>query len=273
MSEELTDKNMDPIIPAVVKAVPEGFWKMLYADLGQPTVQSIGKSLGKAADFCSIPFYAMGYWSDKFKLNLAHRLKEYGKKLEKIPEAKQYEVDPQIGAPILDQLSYTTNDEIAGLFTTLLANASNLETLDKAHPSFVYLIGRLSVDEARIVKFLKGEDEIPHCSFYAIVAEHKEYAFITVVDHVTMIPFKVELSFPNNLSAYLSNLISLGILKDNDRTWKDNEIVYNEICEKYNLSLFQEQYQQPDFKKVEVVKGYYEVTAFGRLFIDACIRD
>lgn len=271
MSDDTKENKMNSLLPETSKALSD-ILKSLYSDLAQPGIQIIGKNLAKAFDFCCIPLQAMGYCSDKFKLNLTHRLTEYGKKLEKIPEENQCEVDPQIGAPILEHLSYTTNDEIADLFTTLLANASNTHTLDKAHPSFVHLISRLSVDEARIVKYLQDEDEIPHCSFQAIVSEHEDYAFITIVDHVTLIPFKVELSFPNNVSAYLSNLISLGILRNNDSSWKDDERAYNEICDKYYLSLYKEQYKRPEYNQVKVDKGYYEVTSLGRLFIDACIK-
>ena len=98
-------------------------------------------------------------------MNFTKRLNEYGEKLEQIPEDKQCEVHPQIGTPIVEKLSYTTNEEIADLFTTLLANASNIDMVNTAHPSFVNMIERMSSDEARLLKYLKGKDDIQYCSF------------------------------------------------------------------------------------------------------------
>ena len=36
------------------------------------------------------------------------------------------------------------------------------------------------------------------------------------MEHVNLIPQEVHLSFPNNVNAYLANLVSLGILFDMD---------------------------------------------------------
>lgn len=274
MSEEIENKNMDPsLLPTLIKAAPAGFWKTLYKDLGQSTVQVLGKTLSTAVEFCSIPVLCAGYLTDKVKLNFSHRLKEYSNKLEDVQEEKLCEVDPQIGAPILDHLQYTTNDEIADLFTTLLANASNLDTLDKAHPSFAHLISRLSVDEARIIKYLKDKEELQYCSFMADVKGEYDGGFITIIDHATLLPFETKLAFPDNIRAYLSNLVSLGILEDMDSMYRADDTIYDEICSKNNLDSLRKKYQEDGFKDVSVTKSFYEVTPFGRLFISACIKE
>ena len=68
--------------------------------------------------------------TEKFKLNFKKQLNEYKEKLEQIPEEKQCEVHPQIGTPIIEKLSYTAYEEVADLFTTLLANASNVDMVN-----------------------------------------------------------------------------------------------------------------------------------------------
>ena len=211
------------------------------------------------------------FWNEKRKLNFTKRLNEYKTKLEQIPEDKRCEVDTQIGTPIVEKLTYTTNDEIADLFTTLLANASNIDTVDRAHPAFIDIIGRLSEDEARIIQYLHTIREIPYCSFRAILkAENR--GFITILDHATMLPYRIALTFPQNITAYLSNLISLGILSDESLLYKNDNTEYDNICLKNGLEDLKTKLVPETYKEIKVVKSYYKVTPFGELFIKACIK-
>ena len=81
-------------------------------------------------------------------------------------------MNPQIGVPIIEKLGYITNDEIADLFTNLLTKASSVDTVNLAHPSFVQLIERLSVDEARIIKYLFNKEDIP-CILFSYLLQEK----------------------------------------------------------------------------------------------------
>lgn len=135
-----------------------------YQDLAQPSVKALGQALATVFELCPNSLLSLKLWTEKRKLNFAKRLNEYKDKLEQIPEEKRCEVDTQIGTPIVEKLTYTTNDEIADLFTTLLANASNIDTVNRAHPAFVDIIGRLSEDEARIIQYLRTAIEVPYCS-------------------------------------------------------------------------------------------------------------
>lgn len=242
-----------------------------YQDLAQPSVRALGQALGTVFELCPTSLLSIKIWTEKRKLNFKKRLNEYTKKIEDIPDDKRCEVDTQIGTPIVEKLTYTTNDEIADLFTTLLANASNIETVNRAHPAFVDIIGRLSEDEAQLIKYFQTCVEIPYCSFRAMSNSEKG-GFTTIVDHATMLPFKVSLNFPQNLSAYLSNLISLGILSDETGLFKIDDTEYNQICKKHGLDSLRSQLVPNVFKAIEISKSYYKVTQFGTLFISACIK-
>ena len=115
-----------------------------YQDMAQPSVKAMGQALATVFELCPNSLLSLKLWTEKRNLNFAKRLNEYKEKLEQIPEEKRIEVDTQIGTPIVEKLTYTTNDEIADLFTTLLANASNIDTVNRAHPAFVDIISRLS---------------------------------------------------------------------------------------------------------------------------------
>lgn len=242
-----------------------------YQDLAQPSVKAMGQALATVFELCPNSLLTLKLWTEKRKLNFAKRLNEYKEKLEQIPEDKRCEVDTQIGTPIVEKLTYTTNDEIADLFTTLLANASNIDTVNRAHPAFIDIVGRLSEDEAMIIKHLKGQSDIPYCSFNAVL-NNEDGGYITLSDHVTMLPFVTKLTFKENITAYLSNLISLGIIVDMDGVYKTDDSIYEPIRQSYNLDHLQQSLVPTHFKRIDCKKSYYKITPLGELFIKACIK-
>ena len=118
----------------IVKESPQ-ILATIYGYLAQPSVKKVGAALETVFEFSTSLLLPLKLLNEKFKLNFEKRLNDYKKKLEQIPEEKICEVNPQIGTPIIEKLSYTTNDEIADLFTSLLAKASSSETVNFAHPS------------------------------------------------------------------------------------------------------------------------------------------
>lgn len=260
---------MDNQITELVKGVPN-ILGQVYEDLAQPSVKAVGNALGTVFEFSTSILLPVKLLNEKFKLNFTKNLNDYKKKLEEVPEEKRCEVHPQIGTPILEKLTYTTNDEIADLFTTLLANASNIDMVNTAHPSFANMIERLSPDEARIIKYLRGKEDIQYCDFRG--NSKNGNGFNTIREHLTLIPQEVHLDFPNNTNAYLSNLASMGILFDMDGTYLVDQTIYNKIKEHYGFEQYKLQLVPNVFKDFVTKNSYYKVTDFGKLFIKACIK-
>ena len=260
---------MDSKIVDLVKATPN-ILGQVYGDLAQPGVKAVGNALGTVLEFSTSFLLPLKLLNEKFKLNFANRLDDYKTKLEQIPEEKRCEVHPQVGTPIIEKLSYTTNEEIADLFTTLLANASNIDMVNTAHPSFVNMIERMSPDEARLLKYLKGRDDIQYCTFKGNVLERN--GFITLLDYATLLEDEVEFSFPQNISAYLVNFVGLGILKDMHGQFRRDKTIYNKIREEYHLKELEKEYVPKNFKSISVDESFFLVTDFGKLFIKACIK-
>lgn len=260
---------MDNPVLDLVKGTPN-ILGQIYTDLAQPSVKAVGQALGTVFEFSTSFLLPVKLLNEKFKLNFKKRITEYEKKLEEVPEEKRCEVHPQIGTPIIEKLSYTTNDEIADLFTTLLANASNMDMVNTAHPSFVTMIERLSPDEAKIIKFLKGKNNIQYCDFngYGLNSD----GYINLMYHKTLLTQYIQLNFPQNINAYLANLVSLGILCDMVGTYIIDETIYNEIKRACKFEQLKEQFVPKTYKEIQVEKSYYEVTPFGKLFIQACIK-
>lgn len=260
---------MDNSVLDLVKGTPN-ILGQIYTDLAQPSVKAVGQALGTVFEFSTSFLLPVKLLNEKFKMNFKKRITEYEKKLEEIPEEKRCEVHPQVGTPIIEKLSYTTNDEIADLFTTLLANASNIDMVNTAHPAFISIIERLSPDEARIIKYLKGKEDIQYCDFRGNVKNGNGYN--TIIEHATLIPQEVHLAFPKNVNAYLANFVSLGILFDMVGTYRIDQAIYNKIKEFYGFEKLKTQLAPNVFKEVVANNSYYKVTDFGKLFIQACIK-
>ncbi len=260
---------MDNQITDLIKATPN-ILGQVYEDLAQPSVRAVGNALGTVFEFSTSMLLPVKLLNEKFKLNFTKNLNDYKNKLEEIPVENRCEVHPQIGTPIVEKLSYTTNDEIADLFTTLLANASNIDMAHTAHPSFANMIEKLSPDEARIINYLKGREDIQYCDFRGNAKDGEGY--INIREHITLIPFEVALTFPNNTNAYLSNLVSMGILFDMDGTYRVDQTIYNKIKQEYDFERLNSQLVPDRFKSLVVNNSYYKVTDFGKLFIKACIK-
>ena len=236
----------------------------LYTDFLQPSIKTLGTTLGSVVELVTLFQVPIQYVNEIVKLNFSKRLKEYAKKLEEIPDEKKCEVNPQIGVPIMEKLGYTTNDEIADLFTNLLTKASSVDTVNLAHPSFVQLIERLSVDEARIIKYLVEKDYILCISIRLI---HDNGGFLDILKSKTLIANEIHLDFPKNEGIYLDNLVSMGILDISHGNYKSDETLYQPLLEKYSV---QNAAIGFDFKKIEYPKSFYQITDFGKSFIKAC---
>lgn len=260
---------MDNQLLDLVKATPN-ILGQIYEDLAQPSVRAVGSALGTVFEFSSSILLPVKLLNEKVKLNFAKNLNDYKKKLEEVPEEKRCEVHPQIGTPIVEKLTYTTNEEIADLFTTLLVNASNVDMVNTAHPSFVNMIERLSPDEARIIKYLAGKNDIQYCDFRGKAKVGS--GFTTMGEHLTPIPFDVQLEFPKNVNAYLSNLVSMGILFDMDGQYIIDQTIYNKIKEQHKFEEYKSRWVPHVFKDFVTNNSYYKVTDFGKLFIRACIN-
>ncbi|MBQ7530354.1 MAG: DUF4393 domain-containing protein [Paludibacteraceae bacterium] len=239
-----------------------------YKDLAQPTIQTIGKTLNTTFEFATIPALALGFATEKVRLNFAKRLEEYKKKLDKVPEEDRCVVEPEIGEPIIRNLMNTTNNQIADLFTTLLTNASNIKTLDKAHPKFAQIVLNLTPDEAKIIQYLQDKDEVYYVDFRGKF--EKGDGFYTWESYVTILPDEIKFDYSENCNAYISNLISLGILLDKSGTFKMNDTIYKKI-ESIHKPRLEKQLVPNMFTKITTKRSYLQVTDFGRLFIDACI--
>ncbi|HHY0488171.1 TPA: DUF4393 domain-containing protein, partial [Vibrio parahaemolyticus] len=175
------------------------------------------------------------------------------------------EVPPEVGVPVLEKLTYVTNDEISELYVNLLAKASTHQSNDLAHPAFTRVIDSLSPDEAKILKALYLKHSVPFVDF---IISNQDGTYRTLSMSVTNIPDIVELQNAGNIRAYLSNLESLGILNARRDIWSTDDSVYEQLDASYRPpGVTLDSGQEQNYNK-----GIFEITDFGKLFIIACCR-
>jgi hypothetical protein len=240
----------------------------IYNDAAQPTVKKVGEAIGEVFELVLSPVLLFKFGNEALRLKYKHHLDNFAKKLEEVADEDVAPVNPQIGVPILDKLTYTSNEEIAGLFINLLAKASSNNTVNLAHPAFIQIIERLSVDEARIIKSLKYRDSVAFIGFKAVTTENDSYS--EIFNYGTALKFE-NLEFPENCTMYIHNLISLGFFKEESNTWLTDNNLYEDLRNKYLYDEYLSQLSKAsNFKELRMDKGFFKITDFGKAFINAC---
>jgi hypothetical protein len=88
---------------------------------------------------------------------------------------------------------------------------------------------------------------------------------------MTVLPFEVSLSHPNNILAYYSNFVSMGIFEIPFGLHRSDDNMYSPILQRYNCVDYENYFNSDKrFVKITLEKGYYNITDFGKLFIRAC---
>ena len=134
----------------------------IYPGLAQPGVKKVGQTLETVLDLSNTILLPIRLINDKVRLVYSGNIKKYEQKLSQIDQTDIVAVPPEIGIPVIDKLTYYTNEELAELFINLLVTASSGKTVENAHPSYLKIIEQLSVDEARILRLFSKKWERQH---------------------------------------------------------------------------------------------------------------
>lgn len=271
--------NEETKINALVNIGQSKIVEKVYDDTLSEPSKKAGEALGTIINVGNTMLWPIKWANERTRIFFQNNLKKYEEKLNHIPEEKITSVPTEISMPILERFTYTSNEELSNAFINLLTSASSIDNINKAHPGFIYIIDRLSPDEALILKYLEDNDAIPildvqyHEKFEDINERHN-YKFI--LRDATLLENKLALKFPENIYLYLDNLASLGLLQIQDYFYANLEDDYVEIQEHYKdlLDACFSKFDENQLKKAKtVVKKMFERTEYCRAFIDACIKD
>ena len=258
----------DDMLPILREAAQTpGLLKMIYGDLARPGVAQVGKALSTIIGLGNTLLWPVALVNEKAKIALQRNLEKYRAQLDGVPEEKIVQVPPEVGVPIAEKLAYVTNDELSTLYVNLLAKASTRETASCGHPSFANIIQNLSPDEAILLKELRDPTPFLTAKFVKKVARD----WWTAGDLLTGLETSVCLTFPNNLVAYFSNFDGLGLIGIRRDLCMAAPPLYEKLEEHYRPVIEAFPYDRENHD-LEFARGKIEVTPFGRLFIDACLK-
>lgn len=244
----------------------------IYKDLAKPSVKKVGLALETVFDLSNTVLLPLKLVNEKAKLIFQKSLSKYEENLNKIEEDKIITVANEIGIPIIDRLTYISNEDISNAFINLLTKASSTDTVNLAHPGFISIIDRLAPDEAKIINYIHDQPFIPFITYNIHEKGQDAFHIPDYCESLTALEQACDLMFPQNIKIYLDNLVSLGILRLETFYFKTDETVYSKLQDIYKpvLDKLIEEHPIEKYDAPELAKGFYEITNFGRLFIDAC---
>lgn len=242
----------------------------IYGDLAKPGVKQAGRALETVIGLGNTVLWPIAWANERSRIALEKNLEKYRKEMEGVAEDKVVGVAPEIGVPIAEKLTYVTDDRLTNLYVKLLATASNQDTLENAHPSFINVINNLSPDEARLLEYFVSNNSMPFVIGKAVSPANSGHIPITA----PIVPVKAleGLAFPMNMDAYLSNLGGLGLIEVRDDQWLSDDTIYVPLIDRHKVALESLITTRPAYsgRKLDFTKGTVKCTSFGRKFISAC---
>ena len=128
----------------------------LITNLLGPASKNVGKALGNITEVIEVATLPLKLMSQYLKVNI----EMYSNKIKNIPIDKIRKVEPEISIPIIEKLSYTSNEIIADIYTTLLAKASSIDTINLVHPGFINKINSMAPVEAQFLKYIEENNTL-----------------------------------------------------------------------------------------------------------------
>ena len=268
--------TIDPEIAKALAVPASVIIREVYGDSLKPGVQQVGTALGTLFGLGNTILWPVAWLNEKAKIALQANLERYRRKMENTPEDEVCAVLPEVGVPILEKLSYVTDEELSEMYIELLAKASQKQSANVAHPSFVNIINNISPDEAILMRSILINKAIPYDAIPYIEVrapnrndKNRWTTFHPMILSPTLLS---ELTYPDNGSAYIGNLSGLGIFNVISDRYMSGENLYEPI-EAYARVIYpEENYDQIDVK-LQLVRGAIWVTPFARLFFQACFSN
>ena len=246
-----------------------------YDDLLSEPSKKASSALATILNIGNTILWPIKWVNERTRIYFENNLKKYELELQNIEIEKIVNVPTEISMPILERFAYVSNEELSNSFVKLLISASSADTINKAHPGFIQIIDRLSPDEAILLKYLHTENVIPLLGIEHHNDPEDTSIYENILENKTGLEDKISLIFPENISIYLDNLESLGLIRLYNYYYTFLNEEYPLIEAKY-ANIISKVFEIYDDNKLNQVKKYskrmYEISHFGKLFIDACIK-
>lgn len=202
----------------------------IYDDLFSPSFKKVWEWLWHLVSLVPtifLPFALLNQYSNYI---LEKNFKKLENKLKDIKEEDFIKVPSEIWVPLLEKLAYYDNDLLVDLFTELLKNAMNKNSLYKVHPRFIKIVENLSEDDALILQYLSGLESWWKCMLPCIDVQLKAWWwYIVMASNLSFIIKDVKLNNFDYGTLYLDNLKSLWLISISDLEYLTDNQLYDEL--------------------------------------------
>lgn len=197
----------------------------IYTDLMRPGVKQVGKALKTVLGLGNTVLLPIAMLNGRAELIFQRNMDRFRESLVNIPEEDIQPVAPEIGVPILEKLTYVSDEALSEMFLNLLAKGSEARTADEAHPAFIGIINSLSPEEARLIMALSplGINRYGMFAFQFPKHMHARPEWGTLMydeESFLLDPHaldKAEVHIPELVPAYIRNLERLGLISTGNR--------------------------------------------------------
>lgn len=252
-----------------VKGNSGGILGKAYDDLVHPTAKATGIMMSYPTRTLRVLFAPYEKWLINKEESIKVVSEAVHKKLDKVPENKRCTPEAYVAIPTIQQLCISQDSkDLREMYANLLVSSMNKDTKDSVLPGYVNIIGQLSPDEAKLLKFLFKKSTIPALEVRVCVDKENQDEFISSMDCFVEIPDEV-IEISDNINSYIENLQRLQLI----RVAKDRHIVNRN--EEYNRlqRAFEEEARDTESLKDKYFtfeKEILEITLLGRSFIKIC---
>lgn len=267
-----------------IKEIVKANAMAVYTDAAQPSVRVVGKSLAQCVSLFATP---VGRMAEIFEKNV-HR---YIDKLDGIQEENLVSPDTRILVPILEKMRFTDEEKVAEYYAEILATASKKEHANKVLVTFIEILNRLTADEIKILEYINSpsnnisipaitEDESARCGLPAGTTLLNIQGALPVLEiqrtvegqegyrvidkNFTSISDFVELSAPNNIDAYIDNMISLGLIEKKPTFRFSIDKVYHSLENHPNMLVIKTNIESQEKVKIKLDRGRIDITGLGK---------
>lgn len=193
--------------------------------------------------------------------------------IKDIPDFKKVLPNNRIFMPLVQQLSYSTEEEIIKTkYKNMLRSTMNLDKIEKVHPAFSNILAQLSSDEIKILDSLplRPLNNIPLLNMRIKINKEKGVGVLQV-KYFSDIGFGI-CQFPNNICKYIENLERLKLIEIPYGMYLTDESKYVHLINNQYLDNVRKKisYNKDTSIEFDYDRMIFRLTSFGIDFINCC---
>lgn len=174
---------------------------------------------------------------------------------------------PMVAGPAIEALRFAGHDPtLREMYATLLATAMDANRVRDAHPAFVEIIRQLTADEARIVGLFATSNDFPIIRVAEILTPS---TFDILLDRFSILGDKAKCEFPGLISAYIDNIVRLGLANVSETATYFPPQAYEELHRHPTVTTLIESLKAQG-RVARTETHILNVTTLGRQFCRAC---